>query len=376
MRYSECNNILKSVFSPEVKEMIIPGSRVRIRNQLFFSEDPETGFLNSHDLSVPENRSFSYPIFVPSDKESRNVILLLHGLNERSWLKYLAWAHFLSENTGSYVILFPISFHINRSPESWRDPRIMAQLAHDRISTSQNLQMSSFANAALSKRLTDDPGRFFFSGYRTAVDITNLLKSVRDGNHEIIPATSSLNIFSYSIGAFLAEIMMIANPKNLFSRTKMFVFCGGSVFSRMHGTSKLIMDSLAFNTLYKYFMDDFESSINEKNPQMKFFMNNNLGLAFRSMIDLNRLKGYREKILREMRERLSAISLVKDRVIPPVGIVETLDCFNAGRVVEVADFPYEYSHENPFPVSVNEAIIKKVDDCFDMVMAKAAEFLS
>jgi hypothetical protein len=55
-------------------------------------------------------------------------------LYERSWLKYLAWALNLAELTGSYVILFPISFHINRSPATWKDPRTMIHLLKDRHS--------------------------------------------------------------------------------------------------------------------------------------------------------------------------------------------------------------------------------------------------
>lgn len=375
MNYSEKYSQLKTIFSQQGKDICIPGSRIRISNFRFDSEDPGEIFLNLDDAGFSENRSFTYPVFIPADAESKRVILLLHGLNERSWIKYLPWASYLSQNTGSHVILFPISFHINRSPDAWKEPRIMTQEAGIRAAASANIRMASFVNVALSKRLSDDPRRFFFSGYRTACDIVKLLDTIQTGHHECIPQTSRIDIFCYSIGAFLAQVMMIANPANLFSPAKMFVFCGGSVFSRMHGTSKLIMDSLAFDTLFSYFMNEFESNINEKNPRAEFFRTNSLGLAFRSMIDIDRQRGYRERILRDMRERICAITLVKDRVIPPAGIIETLDCFNSGRVVELADFPYDYSHENPFPVSNEPAIRKKVDECFERVMSKAAEFL-
>ena len=111
--------------------------------------------------------------------------------------------------------------------------------------------MSSFANIAISNRLTEDPMRFFKSGYQTTTDIVKLLSGIRDGKHEIIPPTSNINIFAYSIGAFLAEIILMGNPENLLSDSKLFIFCGGSVFSNMQGSSKLIMDSLAFDKVYK-----------------------------------------------------------------------------------------------------------------------------
>ena len=50
---------------------------------------------------------------------------MLHGLNERKWDKYLAWAHYLAEETGKPVIIFPTSFHINRSLPEWLNPRLM-----------------------------------------------------------------------------------------------------------------------------------------------------------------------------------------------------------------------------------------------------------
>lgn len=373
MDYTERYKELRSLFSEDAVKIEIPGSKVRICNTRFYSEEPEEDFLNPDDAAFIENRTFSYPIFTPREA-SRSVILLLHGLNERNWIKYLAWAHYLSENTRSYVILFPISFHINRSPGSWKDPRLMAHEVKERTSSAESIRMTSFANVALSKRLTDDPRRFFFSGYRTVLDITRLLDSVRSGMHEIIPATSTFNVFSYSIGAFLAEILMMANPKNLFSSSRLFMFCGGSVFSRMQGTSRLIMDSLAFDRIFSYYLNEFEGTITHKNPLSDLF-NSRLGLAFRSMIDTGRLRGFREKVMQELGERIFAITLMKDKIIPADAVISTLERFRKGKAVELIDFPYEYSHENPFPVSGEEFVSKKVDESFKRVMSEAVEFL-
>ncbi|HEX2969466.1 MAG TPA: DUF6051 family protein [Bacteroidales bacterium] len=375
MDYAERYRQLKTVFPNDMNEVSIPGSGVRICKQDFVSEEPDDFFYISDDAGINENRVFSYPVFIPADRNSNKVILLLHGLNERSWIKYLAWAHYISEFTGSYVILFPISFHMNRSPEEWSNPRTMSLQLGERVAAGGNIQMASFANVALSKRLSDDPRRFFISGYRTACDITRLLDSVTRGEHTVIPATRNFNVFSYSIGSFLSEILFMANPQNLFSESKLFIFCGGSVFSRMQGTSKLIMDSLAFDRVFRFYLYDFEGAIGT--GQIAGFFNiNRLGLAFRSMIDIEKMKDYREKILRELRNRITAISLLKDRVIPPGGIIETLDCFNEGRIVSLADFPYDYSHENPFPVHSDPGIMKKVNDCFEWVMGKAVEALA
>ena len=375
MEYTKTYNELRSVFNVEDQIISIPGSDITIRNFLFRSDIPSGGFSNINDTMISENRSFSYPVFVPADVNTGKVILLLHGLNERSWIKYLTWAYYLAKNTGSYVILFPLSFHINRSPVSWKDPRAMMNFMKTRNSSLGEINMSSFANVALSNRLTEDPMRFFKSGYQTAEDIVKLLSDIRDGKHEIIPKTENLNIFAYSIGAFLAEIIVMGNPENLFSRSRLFIFCGGSVFSNMRGSSKLIMDSLAFDRVYNYYLNDFEKTLTGKSPLVDLLSTTQIGMAFRSMIDLGRFKTFRENILDKLKGQIHSISLLKDSVIPCKGVISTLDNSHRKNIVDIWDFPYNYSHENPFPV-FDFPLSKKVDIWFEKVFTEAALFLA
>ena len=303
MEYTKKYSELKSIFDPEQKEIEIPGSDIRIINSDFSSDVIPNDFLNKKDISVTENVSFTYPVFVPPDKGSKKVIILLHGLNERSWIKYLTWAYCLSMQTGSYVILFPISFHINRSPEFWKDPKIMFDSLNERKRIFGKTSMSSIANIALSNRLTEDPLRFFNSGYQTVCDLVKLMILIKTGKHSFIPGGSKVNVFAYSIGAFLGQIIFMGNPENLFSDSKLFIFCGGSVFSNMRGTSKLIMDSLAYEKVYNYYMNDFEGRLKEKNPFFDFLQSGSLGMAFRSMIDFGRFKIFREKALKRLRDQ-------------------------------------------------------------------------
>ena len=374
MEYTKTFNELKSLFNTDKEVMLIPDSDIKIYNIDFRSDLSLNRFSNISDTLITENHSFSYPVFTPKSVESDKVILLLHGLNERSWLKYLVWAYYLAMYTDSYVILFPISFHINRSPASWKDPRAMVPFMKDRNSSLGEITMSSFANIAISNRLTQDPSRFFKSGYQTTLDITQLLSTVRDGDHQIIPRSSNINIFAYSIGAFLAEIILMGNPENLFAESKLFILCGGSVFSNMRGSSKLIMDSLAFDRVYNYYLNDFEKTITAKSPLTDFLRFNQIGMAFRSMIDLERLKTFRENTLKKLRKQIHSITLLKDTVIPSKGVVATLNSFNSSDVVEVWDFPYTYSHENPFPV-FDSSLSQKVDRSFENVFSSAKSFL-
>jgi pimeloyl-ACP methyl ester carboxylesterase len=377
MEYTRKYNELKNIFNPDMKEIIIPGSDVRIINTEFRSDTGTDSFLNKNDISIPENVSFSYPVFIPPDASSRKVILLLHGLNERSWVKYLVWALSLAQITGSYIILFPISFHINRSPESWKDPRAMFHYLSERKTNNGDISMSSIANIALSNRLTEDPMRFFNSGYQTVEDIVKLMSQIRDGHHDLIPGGSKVNIFAYSIGAFLAQIILMGNPEDLFNETKLFMLCGGSVFSNMHGTSKLIMDSLAYDKVFNFYLDDFENEIKGKSDFWDFLSSSRIGMAFRSMIDLSRFRKFRESRLIGLKDQIRSIALVKDLIIPADGIVKTLNYKTRSKdsSVEVTDFPYPYTHENPFPI-FDSALSLKVDSAFEHIFASAGLFLA
>jgi hypothetical protein len=374
MEYLKTHEELKTLFSPDKNVITIPGQNIKINNIGFRSDESSDCFSNTNDNLIRENHSFTYPVFTPPNTESKKVILLLHGLNERSWVKYLAWAYYLARNTDSYVILFPISFHINRSPVSWRDPRAMIPFMKQRNSQLGEINNSSFANIALSNRLTEDPMRFFNSGYQTVSDITKLLLAIKRGEHQLIPRDCRINIFAYSIGAFLAQIMVMGNPEKLFDETKLFIFCGGSVFSNMRGASKLIMDSVAFDRVYKFYLNDFENNLTGTSPLTVFLSSSQIGIAFRSMIDLGRFKSFRENIFKKLHDQIRSITLAGDNVIPSQGVVATLGKPGKKTTVNVWDFPYAYSHENPFPI-LSQKLGEKVDECFNRVFSEASLYL-
>lgn len=373
--YSDLYHQLVSLFTLGDKYFPIQGSEIRIQNTAFHSEPAGLNEGNIDDLSIQENCNFSYPVFIPESEGSKNVILLLHGLNERNWNKYLTWAYFLASETRSYVILFPISFHINRSPGAWKDARLMQGSVKNRSLHFGQDDMSTFANVALSNRLSEDPMRFFLSGNQTSEDITRLVLSIRDGEHPLIPSDSRINIFAYSIGAFLAEIMMMGNPHGIFTNSKLFIFCGGSVFSNMNGTSRLIMDRIAFDRVFNFYMNDFEKSIKTNSRLHDFFYLSPLGIAFRSMIDFGRFRLFREEKISNLCGQINSIALKNDRVIPAKGIMATLGIGRKHPKAEVLDFPYPYTHENPFPLlsPPNDSL---VNEAFRQVFLRAAEFLS
>jgi hypothetical protein len=69
------------------------------------------------------------------------------------------------------------------------------------------------------------------------------------------------------------------------------------------------------------------------------------------------------------------VTLLKDSVIPAKGVVSTLRNSKRNDIVEVWDFPYEYTHENPFPLFDN-MLSQKVDRCFEDLFLSAKSFLA
>jgi hypothetical protein len=381
MEYTSTYQTLKSQFDLSANEILFAESNISCRTFSFTSQlnSPLTGFdNNSHSSGVfslendliSENQSFTYPVIFPKTRSKFSQgIVLLHGLNERNWTKYLTWAYYLAEQTGRPVILFPIAFHMNRSPESWSNPRVMTRLLAERNNHFGNIPMASFANLALSNRLTENPQRFVTSGRQSVEDLEQLARLINSGNHPLFEKGTNIDLFAYSIGAFLAQIVMIANPGMLFSDSRLFIFCGGAFFDQMDGISKLIMDKQAFDSLRKYYIIDLGTKADNHPGLAEYLKSTQLGMAFSAMLSAGKLRSFRESIFEKLKNQVSAIVLKNDKVIPAYG---TMEVIKSG--IELLDFPFDYSHEIPFPVN-EPSVSRKVDESFNYVFNKAVSFL-
>jgi len=321
------------------------------------------------DNLIDENVHFRYPVFVPkgSSKE-HSPIILLHGLNERSWLKYLPWGYRLAEQTQRAVILYPIAYHINRSPEKWSNPRALQESLSERKKATSGDSRTSFANVALSDRLSNHPIRFFTSGRQSGYDLIHLLMELEQGLHPMFAKGSKPDFFAYSIGAFLAQILFLANPKGIIDQSKLFIFCGGALFEKMNGLSKMIMDKEAFERIYHYYLYEFNDEI-KTNPNLQNYISEDLvAKGFWSMIADDHFKNFRDSRFEAMKSQIKAVALLKDQVIPAANTQEVI------ADAEIMDFEFQYTHETPFPLG-NESLTKSVDDAFDAIFEKAIDFL-
>ena len=327
------------------------------------------------DNGEKENQNFRYAVFTPNkNKKYSEAIILLHGLNERNWGKYLPWAYHLVLQTQKPVILFPIAYHMNRSPLTWICPRLMNKFSISRKEAAPAIENSSFVNVALSLRMDHCPELFSMSGIQTYFDIVKLTSAMKAGHFEIFENDCHIDFFAYSIGALLTETLLISNPLQLFTGSKAFFFCGGSTFDKINGCSRSIMDSQAFAHLKNHVLnhtDVLEKEI--KIPEQNAHLLKDGWKAFLAMSGINNYINHRENSFKHLINRIKAIGLEGDFVVPGNAIKDTL-----GKVffdVDVLDFPFKYSHEAPFPVH-NQKINDAVTQSFNLVFNKASLFLS
>jgi len=328
----------------------------------------ETRIIN--ETGKNENRHFYYPIMTPVDEHPKDAILLLHGLNERSWEKYLLWAHTLVEKTRRAVIMFPIAFHINRAPVWWSNPRFMQALSKRRQESDNRIIQSSFANVALSLRMQYSPEMFPVSGAQSYLDVIKLCKQVKSGKHPLLRSAGSISIFAYSIGTVLAKILILANPLKLFTHEKAFLFCGGAALDQVNPVSRAIMDSEACLSLKKYLTSSPDLALLMANPRRKAQLLPQAWKTFQYLISCELHKKERKEALGQLGHRILAVGLTCDQVFPP----QAIRAFFGDRCL-THSVSYEGSHEKPFPFD-NPSCLSEVERVFNRVFETASRFLT
>ncbi len=332
--------------------------------------------LNKKDSEILENIRFRYHVVLPKGvTKSKGVILMFHGFNEKYWSKYLPWAHRLSEITGKAVLMFPIAFHMNRAPAAWSNSREMFSVSEQRKNRHPNVISSSLSNVAISTRLHNKPQRFIWSGLQTYYDVIDLVEYIKAGHHPCIAANASIDFCSYSIGTFLGEILIMTNKNGYFSNSRYATFCGGAVFNRFSPVSKFILDSEANVSLYSFVVEHLESHMRRDEILHHFLTAHDEGTNFRCMLNYKTLAAYRDEKFNQLADRIYAVTLEKDEIIPPYEVVNTLlGIHRQNKIrIDIMDFPYPYKHEDPFPALPR--IADEVDKEFCNIFNKIGEFL-
>lgn len=373
------------VFTSQEGRYFLPGSNRLFcdHHQVSFKENSQKQHsslsdIESTDFSIECNNSFHYHIVQDVHQErAEGVLIMFHGLNEKKWDKYLPWAYEIAKQKKKAVLLFPIAFHMDRAPELWSSRQEMYNVSQNRTGAFPDNTDCSYVNAAISSRLESNPQRIFWSGLQTYYDVIRLVYEIRKGAVSEISKHASFDLFGYSIGSFLSMILMMANPKNIFSNAKLFCFCGGMTIDRMYPISKYIMDSRAAIAMQTSFTEllntDFKHD--ERLAHYQHSEHHKNESWFKTMLRYNFFQKEREQRIRELQHQIKAFVLKQDRVTPPIEALNTLKggYRDIDVPVQIEDFDHPYSHMVPFPLTIRNA--EQVDASFNKFVSSASRFL-
>jgi hypothetical protein len=74
------------------------------------------------------------------------------------------------------------------------------------------------------------------------------MNEIRRGKHPLLAKSCKVDIFAYSIGALMSQVLLSSDVEGHFDHSKLFMFCGGALFNEMNGSSRMIMDGDTFRT--------------------------------------------------------------------------------------------------------------------------------
>lgn len=296
------------------------------------------------DCDVRENLEFRYPLLRKhgNPEREKHVILLLHGLNERSYSKYVPWAYQLWKSTGAAVALFPLCFHVNRVHPNWAREITQAQSRRDEVPRNENVHAF---NCVLSERLDARPERFFWGGLQSYFDVIDLVRQIRSNEHAHIAPDAQIDLLGYSAGGYLSLGLLLLDQDQLFKDSRAVLFESGAALKSTHLSSRLIMDlscEISLMKLYVRFTGRMAS------PRLQHWLTHHEeGRWFRALFGEEGEREGLEKRLREIAPRVMAICNSNDDVIPASAVLNTLQGLHRDTGVRVETLSLGV-HEHPF----------------------------
>ncbi len=350
----------------------------------------ESDGMIAEDMEIRENWEFSYSLCFPRlpntplEKEFDRVIILVHGLNERSWEKYLPWAYQLATETKTPVILFPIAFHMNRSRSDWYDMRKMhraAKVRREHLYTDVQLGKTlTCVNAAISDRLEEHPERCVFASVQTIGDIEQLAQRLFAGREEGFCSGTQMDFFAYSIGCTIVEALMMKDEhrhqaERLFKHSRAAMFCGGTTLQQADPVRRTILDDAVCKRLNKFFTRLLEGE-EETLEKVQFNRYNELHQidCLASLLQLSARESYREKWLAVCRNRILSIGITEDTVFSPKVMQQFWNAISPHGTdpVPLYSVHVKSTHEIPFPLFTDDANASQVDQAFTAIFHRVS----
>jgi hypothetical protein len=273
--------------------------------------------LHPDDQDETENLAFPLPLVLPRRSGPfERAIIILHGLNESEYRKFSPWACTLA-SAGFPVVLFPMTFLVNRRPRRWMGNVETQRCLRERQALPGNTVATRY-NTILSARLDRHPERLFCGGRQSYGELLDLVASFRHGTftlgdaHEgtVVPqrpfaAGTRVDFLGYSIGGYLTLGLLLANT-----------------------LSPFILDGIATERVRQFYGSKAAEPLLD-NPQGRWCR-----AIFRG--EPNVL----DRPLQGLRARLFTIGNTADTVVPPGGMAETLGALDCLLPLGAHEYPF------------------------------------
>lgn len=309
-----------------------------------FDGEPSTGDLV--DCSIEENIRFRYPLLRDHQRgplqRSTDVVILLHGLNERSFTKYIPWAYQIWAHARMPVLLFPISFHINRVRRAWGGTQ--QECYRRRAEISGNEHFHRF-NAIISDRLHAHPERFFWGALQTYWDIIDLVGAIRADRHPHFAPDTRVHIMGFSAGGYIALSLLLENAHHWFDGSRGILFATCAAIRDVNLASNLIIDHAAEVALVKMYVKYREKRMNPRLTH--WFTHHTEGKWFDAFCGLMPDRTLLHARLQQVAPRLLGIANTNDQVMTPGAMLNALQGIRRDTGVAIKELTLGI-HENPF----------------------------
>jgi hypothetical protein len=319
--------------------------------------------LRPDDQGEIENVAFALPLVLPRRSGPFNrAIIILHGLNESEYRKFFPWACTLA-SAGFPVVLFPMTFLVNRRPRRWMSNAETQRCLHARQAMPGNTVATRY-NTILSARLHRHPERLFLGGRQSYGDLLALVASLRHGTFRLGEAEAGrlvprrpfaegtqVDFLGYSIGGYLTVgLLLEEGDRPDLAESRAVIFAAAAPFAHANPAlnantlSPFILDGLATQRVRQFYGSEAAAPLLDS-PQ---------GRWCRAMFRAEH--NVLDPPLRRLRTRLLTIGNTADTVVPPDGMAETfgaLDC-----LLSLGAHEYPFSLADVWQAGVTRSMVR------------------
>jgi hypothetical protein len=303
--------------------------------------------LRPDDQGEAANVAFALPLVLPRRPGPfGRAIVILHGLNESEYRKFFPWACTLA-SAGFPVVLFPMSFLVNRRPRHWITNVETQRCLRERQLIPANSVVTRY-NTILSARLDRHPERLFLGGRQSYGDALDLAASLRHGTMlvedghggALVPrqpfaSGTQVDFLAYSIGGYLTlGLFLGAGETSALSHSRAVLFAAGAPFAHpdpalnANTLSPFILDRAATERVRQFYGAERAEPL----------LDNPHGHWCRAIF--NAEHAVLDPVLQRLRSRLCTVGNTADTVVPAAGMAETFGALDCVLSLGAHEYPF------------------------------------